>query len=104
MNQFQKNFLKGLIATAKQTGTIADAAYAADYMAQKSGIAYADCINALRKYGLRDAPRECKDRRGMFTAKNPGNDMLRVTWDRATISVETVRNPVSVSDLCDLGI
>lgn len=94
MNQFQKNFLKGLIATAKQTGTMADAAYAADYMAQKSGIAYADCINALRKYGLRDAPRECKDRRGMYTAKNPGKDMLRVKFDRETISVTTIRAEV----------
>ena len=53
MKTFHREFLVGLIHRAKQTGTMADAAYAADYFARHSGCAYADCMNALLKYGLR---------------------------------------------------
>lgn len=94
MKAFHKEFLRGLIIRAQSTGTLADAAYAADYMARHSGCAYDDCMNALRKFGLRYADRSCKDRRGMYTAKNPGKDMLRVKFDRETISVTPILSEV----------
>lgn len=84
--------LRVYVTRAMQTGTLADAAIAADYMARVTRKPYEVCMNALcKRYNLRFAERECKDRPGMYTDKNPGKDMLRVTWDKATISEETIK-------------
>ena len=102
---FQIAVLREYVVRAKGTGTMADAAIAADYMARITGKPYDGCINALVKYhGLRYAERVCKDRPGMYTAKNPGKDMLPVKFDRETISVTTVKHDLSASDLFALGI
>lgn len=102
MKTFHREFLVGLIRRAKQTGTMADAAYAADYMARHSGCAYEDCMNALRKYGLRYAERSCKDRRGMYTAKRPENDPIPVRFDRSIISETPILVEVPVTLLASL--
>lgn len=87
----QVDVLRMYVKRAMQTGTLADAAIAADYMAKATGKSYKVCMAALcKRYNLRFAERVCKDRPGMFIAKNPGKDMLRVTWDKATISEETI--------------
>lgn len=102
---FQLAVLREYVVRAKGTGTMADAAIAADYMARITGQAYDACMNALVKHrGLRYAERVCKDRPGMYTAKNPGKDMLPVKFDRTTISVTTVKHDCLASDLCALGI
>ncbi len=97
--------LRTLITRARTTGTLADAAIAADYLCKVSGGKYEACMNNLcKRYGIRYAERVCKDRPGMYTAKNPGKDMLPVKFDRATISVTTVKQDLLDSDLFALGI
>jgi hypothetical protein len=83
--------LRVYVTRAMQTGTLADAAIAADYMARATRKPYQVCMNALcKRYNLRFADRACKDRPGMFIDKNPGKDMLRVTWDKPIVSEENV--------------
>jgi hypothetical protein len=85
------DMLRVYVTRAMQTGTLADAAIAADYMARATRKPYQVCMNALcKRYNLRFAERVCKNRPGMFIAKNPGKDMLRVTWDRQIVSEENV--------------
>jgi hypothetical protein len=85
------DMLRVYVTRAMQTGTLADAAIAADYMARATRKPYQVCMNALcKRYNLRFAERACKDRPGMFIAKNPGKDMLRVTWDKQIVSEENV--------------
>lgn len=105
MKEYQKAVLREYVIRAKGTGTMADAAIAADYMAKVTRIPYVGCMLALSKrYGLRYAERVCKNRPGMYTAKNPSKDMLPVKFDRETISVTTVKHDLSASDLFALGI
>lgn len=102
---FQIAVLREYVVRAIGTGTLADSAIAADYMAKITGKPYALCMNALvAKYRIRYAERVCKDRPGMYTAKNPGKDMLPVKFDRETISVTTVKHDLSASDLFAFGI
>jgi hypothetical protein len=83
--------LRVYVTRAMQTGTLADAAIAADYMARATRKPYQVCMNALcKRYNLRFADRVCKDRPGMYIDKNPGKDMLRVTWDKQIVSEENV--------------
>ena len=83
--------LRVYVTRAMQTGTLADAAIAADYMARATRKPYQVCMNALcKRYNLRFADRVCKDRPGMYIDKNPGKDMLRVTWDKQIFSEENV--------------
>jgi len=83
--------LRVYVTRAMQTGTLADAAIAADYMARATRKPYQVCMNALcKRYNLRFADRVCKDRPGMYIDKNPGKDMLRVTWDKPIVSEENV--------------
>lgn len=98
-----KAHLEALIVRARTTGTLADAAIAADYLAKVCGGKYDDCMNALvKRYRLRYAERVCKDRPGMFISKNPGNDMLRVTWDKTIISETAIPVEVPASVLMSI--
>ena len=72
--------LRVYVTRAMQTGTLADAAIAADYMAKATRKPYEACMNALSKrYGLRYAERVCKNRPGMYIGKNPSKDMLPIS-------------------------
>ena len=83
MRSFEKSVLETYVRRAMSTGTLADAAIAADYLAKVSKCKYADCMAALCKaYPIQYADRECKDRPSMYTAKNPAKDMLPVKYDR----------------------
>jgi hypothetical protein len=87
MKSFQTVVLTDYVKRARTTGTLADAAIAADYLAKVSGAPYAACMNALRaKYGIRYADRACKDRPSIYVAKNPANDPIPVKYDRTIIS------------------
>jgi hypothetical protein len=87
MKSFQTVVLTDYVKRARTTGTLADAAIAADYLAKVSGAPYAACMNALRaKYGIRYAERECKNRPSIYVAKNPANDPIPVKYDRTIIS------------------
>jgi hypothetical protein len=87
MKSFQTVVLTDYVKRARTTGTLADAAIAADYLMKVSGAPYAACMNALRaKYGIRYAERECKDRPSIFVEKNPKNDPIPVRFDRTIIS------------------
>lgn len=95
MKSYQKSVLEMYVRRAISTGTLADAAIAADYLAKVCGRSYASCMDALvRKYRIRYAERVCKDRPGMYVAKNPENDMLPVKWDRTTVSVTKIPQEV----------
>jgi hypothetical protein len=94
MKAFQKNVLEMYVRRAMQTGTMADAAIAADYLCKVSKSSYADCMAALCKaYGIRHAERICKDRPGMFVAKDPARELAAgciVKFDKETISEKRI--------------
>jgi hypothetical protein len=87
MQSFQTVVLTDYVKRARTTGTLADAAIAADYLMKVSGAPYAACMNALRaKYGIRYADRECKNRPSIYVEKNRANDPIPVRLDRTIIS------------------
>jgi hypothetical protein len=94
MRSFEKSVLERYVRNAMQTGTMADAAIAADYLAKVSKCKYADCMAALCKtYRIRYAERVCKDRPGMFVAKNPARELAAgcvVKFDKETVSVKRI--------------
>lgn len=95
MKSFQVTVLTDYVKRARVSGTLADAAIAADYLAKVSGAPYAACMNALRaKYGIRHADRACKDRPSIYVAKNPANDPIPVRFDRSIISETTIPDNV----------
>ena len=87
--------LRVYVTRAMQTGTLADAAIAADYMAKATRKPYEACMNALcKRYNLRFADRACKDRPGMYTAKDCARELAAgcvVKFDKETISEETIK-------------
>lgn len=103
MQAFQKSVLEMYVRRAMQTGTMADAAIAADHLCKVSKSSYADCMNALCKaYGLRYAERVCKDRPGMFVAKNPARELAAgcvVKFDKEVISVKRIPEEVPAAIL-----
>jgi hypothetical protein len=103
MQAFQKNVLEMYVRRAMQTGTMADAAIAADYLCKVSGSSYANCMAALCKaYGIRHAERVCKDRPGMYVSKDPARELAAgciVKFDKETISVKRIPEVVPAAIL-----
>lgn len=103
---FRLMVLREYVVRAKATGTFADAAIAADYMAKITGKSYASCMDAIaRKFAIRYAERECKDRPGMYVEKNPARELAAgcpVKFDKETLSETNV--PTPTADFSFLGL
>ena len=88
---FQVEMIRVLAIRARTTGTVGDAATLAKYVAKVYAVSYGKACEACHKmYGIPVAEVCYAGRVSMYTAKNPGKDMLAVRSDRTIVASEPI--------------